>query len=126
MNKLKLILLGALMVTSVAGASVSPVFAQPVDPGKSISDGVDAVGGNDPANQKSLTVRVKDIVNVILYVLGAVAVIMIIVGAFRYVLSGGDSGSVTSAKNTILYAVVGLIVAILAYAIVNFVVSSLR
>ena len=63
------------------------------------------------------------IINVIISVIGAVAVLMIVIGGLRYVLSGGDSGAVTSAKNTILYAVVGLAVAILAFAIVNFVIT---
>jgi hypothetical protein len=66
----------------------------------------------------------KTITNVLLFIIGAVAVIMIIIGGLRYTLSGGDSAAVTSAKNTILYGVVGVIVAILAYAIVNFVLGS--
>lgn len=127
MKKLNLLFVAAFAAVSIAGAVAPLAYAapEPVNPGKSIKDGVNAIGGNDPANQASLTVRVKDIVNVVLYVLGAVAVIMIIIGGFRYVLSGGDSGSVTAAKNTILYAVIGLVVAILAYAIVNFVIVSL-
>lgn len=64
------------------------------------------------------------IINTLIFVIGAIAVIMIIIGGLRYTLSGGDAGSVTSAKNTILYAIVGLIIAILSYAIVNFVISS--
>jgi len=66
-----------------------------------------------------------NIVNILLYIIGAIAVIMLIFGGIRYVISGGDSAAVTAAKNTILYAVVGIIVAILAYAIVNFVIGSL-
>ena len=76
------------------------------------------------ATKDDATTKVKDIINIALYVLGIIAVIMIIVGAFRYVLSGGDAGSVTAAKNTILYAVVGLIVAILSFVIVNFVINA--
>jgi hypothetical protein len=64
------------------------------------------------------------IVNILLYIIGAVSVIMLIIGGVRYVVSGGDSGAVTSAKNTILYAIVGIVVAILAYALVNFVITS--
>lgn len=64
------------------------------------------------------------VTNVLLYVIGAISVIMLIIGGIRYVLSSGDSAAVTSAKNTILYAVVGVIVAILAYAIVNFVIGN--
>ncbi|HMH70201.1 MAG TPA: hypothetical protein VK502_02285 [Candidatus Saccharimonadales bacterium] len=66
----------------------------------------------------------KTITNVLLFVIGAISVIMLIIGGIRYVVSGGDAGAVTSAKNTILYAVVGIVVAILAYALVNFVISS--
>lgn len=66
----------------------------------------------------------KIITNVLLFIIGAISVIMLIIGGIRYVVSGGDSGAVTSAKNTILYAIIGIIVAILAYALVNFVIGS--
>ncbi|MDB5163226.1 MAG: hypothetical protein JWO54_157 [Candidatus Saccharibacteria bacterium] len=62
---------------------------------------------------------VNNIVNTLLFVVGALSVLMIIIGGLLYVTSQGDSGSVTKAKNTVLYAVIGLIVALLAYAIVN-------
>lgn len=65
------------------------------------------------------------IVNALLFLIGAISVIMLIIGGIRYTLSAGDSGNVTAAKNTILYAIVGLIVAFLAFAIVNFVFTSL-
>ena len=61
------------------------------------------------------------VTDVLLFVIGAISVIMIIIGGIRYVISGGDSAKVTAAKNTILYAIVGIIVALLAYAIINFV-----
>lgn len=64
------------------------------------------------------------VTNVLLFIIGAVSVIMLIIGGIRYTVSGGDSGAVTSAKNTILYAIVGIVVALLAYALVNFVVGS--
>lgn len=64
------------------------------------------------------------ITNVLLFIIGAIAVIMIVIGGLRYVISGGDSSQITAAKNTILYAIVGIIVAILAYAAVNFVIGS--
>lgn len=67
----------------------------------------------------------KQITNTILYIVGIVAVIMLIVGGIRYVVSGGDSKKVTDAKNTVLYAIIGLVIAFFAYAIVNFVISSL-
>ncbi len=68
----------------------------------------------------------KTVVNTMLFILGIVAVIMIVIGGIRYVVSNGDSAAVAGAKNTILYAVIGLVVAILAYAIVNFVVTTFK
>ena len=66
---------------------------------------------------------IKNVINLILIVLGMVAVIMIIIGGIRYTTSNGDSSNVKAAKDTILYAVVGLVVAIMSYAIVNFVLG---
>lgn len=67
----------------------------------------------------------KRITNMIVYMVGVIAVIMLIIGGIKYVVSGGDSKKVTDAKNTILYAIIGLVIAFLAYAIVNFVISAL-
>ena len=72
-----------------------------------------------------LTIVVKNISNTALTLISVVAVVMLIYGGFRYVVSGGDSKKVTDAKNTILYAIIGLIVAFLALAIVNFVIGTL-
>lgn len=63
-------------------------------------------------------------VNVMLFLIGAISVIMLIVGGIRYTISQGDQAAVTSAKNTILYSIVGIIIALLAYAIVNFVIGA--
>lgn len=60
-----------------------------------------------------------------LFLVGAIAVIMIIFGGIRYVVSGGNSSQVQGAKNTIMYALVGVVVALLAYAAVNFVINTI-
>jgi hypothetical protein len=62
-------------------------------------------------------------INLMLFIVGILAIIFLIFGGIRYVISGGDKSKVDAAKNTILYAIVGLIVAILGYAIVSWVVS---
>jgi len=62
-------------------------------------------------------------INVFSIVVGVVSVIMIIVGGFRYITSGGDSSNVSSAKNTIIYAIIGLVVVALAQFIVQFVLN---
>lgn len=90
-----------------------------------IADGASAARGvNQSADLFGQTGTFRTITNVLLYLIGAISVIMLIIGGLRYVISGGDSTAVQNAKNTILYAIVGIIVAILAYAIVGFVISS--
>jgi len=126
MKKLQTIILAVAVLIGVAAVPLisTSAYAEDVDPAKSIGDGVKDIGGGE-ADSAGLTDMIKTIVNVLLFLLGAVAVVMIIFGGIKYTTSNGDSSQITSAKNTILYAVVGLVVAILAYAIVNFVISSL-
>ena len=64
------------------------------------------------------------ITNTVLLIVGLISVIMLVYGGLRYILSGGASKKVTDAKNTILYAIIGLIISMLAYAIVHFVLNS--
>lgn len=66
---------------------------------------------------------IKDIINFFSAIVGIVSVVMIIYGGFKYVTSGGDSGNVTGAKNTIIYAVIGLIIVAMAQFIVQFVLD---
>ncbi len=79
------------------------------------------IGGESP--DQRINDIISTIINIFSLIVGVVAVIMIIVGGLRYITSGGDSGNVTGAKNTILYAVIGLIVVALAQFIVRFVLS---
>ena len=64
-----------------------------------------------------------NIVNVFSVIVGIIAVIMIIFGGFKYITSGGDSGNISGAKNTLIYAIVGLVVVALAQFIVRFVLN---
>lgn len=70
----------------------------------------------------SLLYRIIQLVTV---ATGAISVTMIIVGGFKYVVSGGDSNATKGAKDTILYAVIGLVIALFAQVIITFVLSSL-
>ncbi|HEY0964887.1 MAG TPA: hypothetical protein VGE13_00210 [Candidatus Saccharimonadales bacterium] len=90
-----------------------------------IQGGADSARGDDQTAELFGSSGIfSTITNVLLFVLGAISVIMIIIGGLRYVVSGGNSANVTAAKNTILYAIVGVIIAMLAYAIINFVLGS--
>lgn len=84
----------------------------------SIVDQVKDVNGND-----SLEADVGSIINMIIYGIGIVAVIVIIIGGVNYMLSQGDPNKVKKAKDTILYGVIGLVVVLLAFAIVNFILG---
>lgn len=126
MKKLVLNVVAAVMTVVGLGsvAALSPaVYAAP---GDQYIDQVtpDGTVGTDDAEGGLLGV-VKNIINIIIGVVGVVAVVMMIVGGISFITSQGDAAKVTKARNTILYGVVGLIVALLAFAIVNFVLSSL-
>lgn len=78
---------------------------------------------NGERSFSGLTRRVIDIFSILV---GSVSVIMIIIGGFRYIISGGDSAGVTAAKNTILYAIVGLVIVLFSQIIIRFVISNFK
>lgn len=92
----------------------------------SIEAGADCAQGNgQPTELVGDGGIFNRITSILLFIVGAVAVIMLIFGGIRYVVSGGDQNNVTAAKNTILYAIIGIVVALLAYAAVRFVTTAL-
>ena len=125
---------GLLLVPAIVlglSFAVAPAAFAACDTGSISSDplsgGASCAQGNGTASNLFSSGGVfQTIVNVLLFLIGAIAVIMLIIGGVRYVISGGDQAQVTSAKNTILYAIVGIVVAFLAYAAVNFVMTSLN
>lgn len=107
---------------SVIGTTVysASAFADAAD---SIIDGVDKTEGGSSSNT-SLAEGIDTVTEILLFTIGVVAVIAIIIGGIRYATANGDQGHVTQAKNTIMYAVIGLIVALIAYAITEFVINA--
>ena len=128
-KSIKVLLTGLLVVPMLAlGVNLVVPVLQPMTPvsASSMSDGASAAQGDGQATDLFGDEGLfKTITNTALYLIGAISVFMLIYGGIRYTISGGDSKGVEAAKNTILYAVVGIIVAALAYAIVNFVLTSL-
>lgn len=109
----------------ICGLALSTVLvAAPVAVESASAQVQDGLNMTTTDENKSLSVNtlVKNVINILLWAIGIVSVIMLIIGGFRYVTSNGDSSQVTAAKNTIMYSVIGLIIAIFAYGIVNFVV----
>ncbi len=122
------VLLPAMVLTVGLVAQPAPAHAT-FD--KGLSDGAQSAQGKDQQGDAASLFGeggqggiFRTITNVMLFLIGAISVIMLIIGGIRYVVSGGDSTAVQNAKNTILYAIVGVVVAILAYAVVNFVIQS--
>ena len=122
---------GALIFGAAPLANVQAVGLNEVK--KNTQEGQCEVSGADAAACKSdntgignLTSLFRTIVNILLFLVGSLAVIMLVIGGLRYVTSNGDQNAVTSAKNTILYSIIGIVVAFLAYAAVNFVITQLQ
>src|SRR5688572_40099 len=101
---------------------LSPVFAQ-TEIGEGAEAGQPTGAEENLFNPGGLFNR---IVNTIIFLVGAIAVVMLIVGGIRYVVSAGSDEAVKGAKNTILYAIIGIVVALLAYAAVNFIIGQLE
>lgn len=125
MQKLKIVVLSLALMFGLVGVSALPARAALCTgtAKQCIDAGVNKV--DNGANAKEFTSFIKTIVNVMLFLISAIAVVMIIIAGFRYVVSGGEQKQVTDAKNTILYSVIGIVVAFMAYAIVNFVIDKL-
>ena len=122
MNKFKIFLAGLFIVMTASFVAVPALHVSAQGPLDTVcqSNGDSAVC--DEKNNSSDDF-VNSIVTALVFIVGFLSVLGIIIGGILYVLSSGDSSSVTKAKNTILYSIVGLIVALLAFAIVRFVVQ---
>ncbi len=121
MKKILLILCSAIMTMAMVFA---PAYAED-DICNSISHDVlnyqTLCGGG---GETELQGNVKNILNTVYFWVAIIAVIVIIIGGVKYMTSQGDAGKVKSAKDTIMYAIIGLIVTLLAFAITNFILRS--
>lgn len=123
-----LILLTAFVITAPVATS-AVVFAAP-DINEGLCQGANLEIGSDcdittigEQGTDKINALIATVINIFSLVVGVVAVIMIIIGGLKYITSGGDSGNVTGAKNTILYAIIGLVIVALSQFIVKFVLG---
>ena len=117
----------AIMTCAVFGASVLSTASLSGSASAQVSEGINTattseMKGKSIDGDKGL---IKTVVNVLLWAVGVLSVIMIIFSGFRYITSAGDTSKTKSAQSTLIYSVVGLIVAIMAWAIVNMVINRL-
>jgi len=78
---------------------------------------------SENGGQAGINRIIKNVINIFSLIIGAVAVIMIIYGGFKYVTSGGNDSNVSGAKNTIMYALIGLVIVAFAQVIVRYVLN---
>ena len=122
-------ILSSLLIIPLMALGVSTVFYSDIvgASNMTLSGGVsNSQGEGVPGELTGSDGVFEVVVNVLLFIIGAVSVIMLIYGGIRYTTSGGNTNSVTAAKNTVIYSIVGLVISILAYAIVNFVVTNIK
>lgn len=122
MKKLQTIITSALLVLGMSFA-VSPLFVVDTVSADAKTEILGGANSADPGGAPTLENSFESIVSIMLFVIGAISVIVIVVGGILYVTSTGDAAKTKRAKDTILYAVVGLVVSILAYSIVKFVIE---
>lgn len=118
MNKAKIITTALAVFAMTAVVLPGQAFAD-VDISQ---DTAQAYLGNTDDN---LMETLATVINVAIGLIGFAAVVMIIYGGFQYTISAGDAGKVKKAKDTIMYGVIGLVVALLAFAIVNFILNNI-
>ena len=120
------VILASLLALPVIAFGVTTLVADSASAQLNLESGINSAKGTGaPDNVTEDDGLIKKVVNLLLWAIGIVSVIMIIIGGIRYATSNGDSNQVTAAKNTIMYAVIGLVIAIFAYAIVNFVLTQI-
>lgn len=118
------VLLTPLAAPAVASAAISstPDISSNLCAGGNLNvNDPNCSSGTDPSDK--VNSLIGTVINIFSIVVGVVSVIMIIIGGLKYITSGGDSANVTGAKNTILYALVGLVIVALAQIIVRFVLQ---
>ena len=113
-------------LTMLLGISYIPAVVNSA-PQDDVCEGIQLTGGgancNPPPGSPTVSGTLETAINILSIIVGVAAVIMIIVGGLQYILSAGDSAKTGTAKNTILYAVIGLAIVALSQVIVNFVLN---
>ena len=126
-NRAKILIAGLIVAPVVAlSVGVAPMTALAQGGDMTINTGVGTTRGEGvPESLDGDDGFVTKAVNILLYIIGILCVIMIIFSGIKYATSAGATDKVKSAKDTLMYSVIGLIIAIFAFAIVNFVLKGI-
>lgn len=125
MKHIRLYMLAVALFVGLGGLFAAPVMAATPQSTVCTTLGSNANCTNTPTNGINLSNLTVAIINILSIVVGVVAVFMIIIAGIRFVTSGGDSNGISSARNTIIYAIIGLLIVALAQLIVQFVLGKL-
>lgn len=119
-----------LMAVVMSAAFIAPTFASVAQQAacegsggtwNTVTSSCSTVG-----DTRTVTSTLQQVANLLIFIVGAISVIMVIIGGIRYSLGQGDQNAINSAKNTILYAIVGVVLAVAAYGIVSFVTRQFK
>lgn len=115
------------VATAPAASAACTADGNGIDTANPLQGGANCAQANGTSNNLFAEGGVfQTVANTLVFLVGAVSVIFLIIGGLRYVISQGDKSNVTQAKDTILYAVIGIVVAVVSFALVNFVISALN
>lgn len=123
---LKKIFLSLALALATFTSAPAMVYAAPSCPSNNTPKGqvYSGLGSAGDCDESGVTDFISTTVNILSIVIGIAAVIVIILSGFKFITSGGDSSKVATAKNTLIYALIGLVVAALAQFLVHFVLSA--
>jgi hypothetical protein len=127
---MKRLILGILTSLTLIMAPATPLLATasadcgtPSDSKSQVLQGIGETNNSD-CSGSGVTDLIRSIINILSIIVGIAAVIVIIISGLKYITSSGDSGKVSSAKNTLIYALIGLVIAALAQFLVHFVLTA--
>ena len=118
-----------MIVTLATLFLLTPSLALAIDTKSAVQCGINGANGTSDCSatpSTSLDDTIKTVINLLSVIVGIVAVIMIIIAGLKYITSAGDSNKVTSAKNTLLYAIIGLVIVALAQTIAHFALTEAK
>jgi uncharacterized membrane protein YuzA (DUF378 family) len=125
MKRTALNLMAALMLALVpAGVLAGSAYAACSSNSQSGTEVLNGISKAGPCDESGITSTISTAVQILSVVAGIAAVIMVIISGFRYITSGGDSGKVGNAKNSLIYALVGIAIVVLAQFLVHFVINN--
>ncbi len=120
-------LISSVLIFNIFAVTIAPVIVSAATPKDAVCEGVGlgsgGTGCGTPAGSPDVNATIKTGLQIFAAIVGIIAVVMIIVGGLRYMMSGGDSGKTAAAQNTVLYAAIGLVVAAMAQVIAQFVLK---